>query len=167
MKNVPTRQPQNLENTEVFSAKLTAHRSLSPRAFFIFMTVITVFSFLTGLYFYSLGAWPVFGFFGLDVLAIYYAFRLNYREGETYETVELTHERLTIRRFTASGQENIWSFNPYWIKLRLEERRGKAPLLSIQSHGENLTFGNFLIPDEKADFAKALSHALKSCQAQP
>ena len=29
--------------------------------------------------FLLLGAWPVFGFFGLDVLLLYLAFRANYR----------------------------------------------------------------------------------------
>ena len=35
------------------------------------------------------GAWPVMGFFGLDVLLVYVAFKLNYRSGRLYETVEL------------------------------------------------------------------------------
>ena len=157
-------QPTNQDNTEIFSAKLTAHRSLSPKAFMLFMTIITLFSFLTGLYFYSLGAWPVFGFFGLDVLAIYYAFRINYQEGETYETIHLTNDKLTITRFMANGQQNSWSYNPYWVRLKLEERRGKSPLLTITSHGKSQVFGDFLIPDEKADFVRALSDAIKTCQ---
>ena len=36
------------------------------------------------------GAWPVIGFFGLDVALIYLAFKLNYRSGRLYETIELT-----------------------------------------------------------------------------
>lgn len=160
-------QPSSSDNTEIFSAKLTAHRSLSPKAFVIFMIVITLFSFIAGLYFYSLGAWPVFGFFGLDILGIYYAFRLNYQEGETYETISLTNENLTITRISGNGQENSWSFNPYWVKLSLEEKRNQAPLLSITSHGKSLVFGDFLIPDEKADFVRAFSQALKTCQSHP
>ncbi len=160
-------QQSSQDNTEIFSAKLTAHRSLSKTAFFVFMTSIAVFSFIVGLYFYSLGAWPIFGFLGLDILGIYYAFKLNYQAGETYETIHLSPEKLVIKRITASGQENSWSYNPYWVKLKLEERRGKAPLLSITSHGKSLVFGEFLIPDEKADFARAFSDALKSCQSAP
>ena len=38
-------------------------------------------SFVSGMIFVLLGAWPVFGFFGLDVLLVYLAFRANYRAG--------------------------------------------------------------------------------------
>jgi hypothetical protein len=38
--------------------------------------------FRRGLAFLLMGAWPVFGFFGLDVLAIYWAFRINFRRAE-------------------------------------------------------------------------------------
>lgn len=64
-----------------FRAVLTPHRSLSPRGFLILMSVLATVSFATGLLFASIGAWPVLGFFGLDVGIIYLAFRLNYRAG--------------------------------------------------------------------------------------
>ena len=42
-----------------------------------------------------MGAWPVMGFFGLDVLLVYCAFKLNYRAGRLCEIVELTPAQLT------------------------------------------------------------------------
>ena len=73
-----------------FRAFLLPHRSLGRKGFIILMGVISAISFLTGLAFYMLGAWPVMGFFCLDVLLIYGAFRLNYRAARLYELVELT-----------------------------------------------------------------------------
>ena len=43
------------------------------------MVAIGAVSFVAGVVFLLMGAWPVFGFFGLDVLLLYWAFRLNYR----------------------------------------------------------------------------------------
>src|SRR4029078_9097194 len=75
-----------------FRALLTPHRSLSPTGFMILMGAVCLVSFGTGLLFYLLGAWPVIGFMGLDVLLIYVAFRLNYREGRLYELVDLKED---------------------------------------------------------------------------
>ena len=68
-----------LDQPELFSARLTPHRSLNRTGFLVLMAFITVISFAAGVVFWWIGAWPVFGFFGLDVLVIYWAFRINFR----------------------------------------------------------------------------------------
>ncbi len=59
----------------IFSAVLTPHRSLGSIGFLVLMIVFGVISFIAGMAFLLMGAWPVFGFFGLDVLLLYWAFR--------------------------------------------------------------------------------------------
>ena len=54
----------------IFAAVLTPHRSLSPTGFLIFMLVLGGLSFISGRVFLMAGAWPIFGFFGLDVLLV-------------------------------------------------------------------------------------------------
>ena len=63
----------------LFSAIITPHRSLSRPVSSLLMTLIGGFSFIGGMFFLLLGAWPVVGFLGLDVLLVYWAFRANYR----------------------------------------------------------------------------------------
>ena len=46
---------------------LTPYRSLSQPGFLVLMGAIGFISFVTGVVFAMLGAWPVLGFFGLDV----------------------------------------------------------------------------------------------------
>ena len=58
-------QPQ----PELFSALLTPHRSLNRTGFLALMIFVSLVSFAAGLAFLLMGAWPVFGFFGLDVIA--------------------------------------------------------------------------------------------------
>jgi uncharacterized membrane protein len=148
-----------------FSAVLMPHRSLSPRGFMVLMAAICAISFGTGLLFYLLGAWPVVGFMGLDVALIYVAFRLNFRALRLYETVDLTDETLTVTRVQPSGEAQSWSFNPYWVRLKLEPRVGRSTELSIASHGKRLVFAAFLTDPEREDFATALTRALSTAKS--
>lgn len=147
-----------------FSAVLTPHRSLGPRGFLVFMAAISAISFGTGLMFYLMGAWPVMGFMGLDVLLVYIAFRINFRALRVYETVDLTDEALTVTRVAPSGHSQSWRFNPYWVRLSLDERIGRTSELSLASHGQKLVFGSFLTDPEREDFAAALKDALHAAR---
>jgi uncharacterized membrane protein len=148
-----------------FNAVLTPHRSLGPTGFAVLMAGVCVVSFGTGLFFYLLGAWPVIGFMGLDVALIYIAFKLNFRALRLYETVDLTQHVLTVTRVTPSGQSQSWRFNPYWVRLSVQERVGRSSELSIASHGERLVFGSFLTDEEREDFASALGSALSAARS--
>ena len=143
-----------------FSAVLTPYRSLPPAGFVILMVLVSLVSFAAGLAFLLMGAWPVFAFFGLDVLLIYGAFKLNYRSGRLYELIELTDDELVVRRVQPSGQIKTWSFNPYWVRLGIHERPGRQAELRLSSHGQSLVVGSFLSEEEKRDFASALTNAL-------
>ena len=86
-----------------FDAILHPHRSLSPRGFAIFMGIFSAISLTVGGFFCLQGAWPIFGFFGLDILLVWYAFRRNYRNARMYETVRLTERELVVRRVGLRG----------------------------------------------------------------
>lgn len=143
-----------------FSAILTPHRSLGRRGFFIFMAVFGAISFIAGMAFLFAGAWPVCGFFILDVVLIYYAFRLNYRAARGFESVIIRGNELTVTKTRASGLTRSWTFNPYWARVELASRRGRASQLRVASHGRALVLGSFLSEDERRDFAAALERAL-------
>lgn len=143
-----------------FRAVLLPHRSLGRKGFIVLMTAIGAISLAAGVASYAIGAWPVSGFLGLDALLVYGAFRLNYRAGRLYETVELTGQELRLTRVHPSGRKESWAFNPYWVRLELEERDDTASRLFLRSHGRTLTFGHFLSNDEKRGFAEALDAAL-------
>jgi uncharacterized membrane protein len=161
----PSPAPQDpADGDPQFSAVLTPNRSLGPRGFLVFMAAISTVSFATGLMFYLMGAWPVMGFMGLDVLLVYIAFRVNFRALRVYETVDLTEDALTVTRVAPSGRAQSWHFNPYWVRLNLDERVGRTSELSIASHGERLVFASFLTDPEREDFAGALNQALREAR---
>ena len=78
---VPSRE------TVYFDAVLHPHRSLGPRGFAILMGALGALSLISGIVFLSAGAWPVFGFFGLDVLIMYIAFT-----GSTLQVAQLIRQ---------------------------------------------------------------------------
>jgi uncharacterized membrane protein len=131
----------------------------------VLMAAIFSVSFGTGLLFFMLGAWPVIGFMGLDVLLIYVAFKLNFRALRLYETVDLTPDALTVTRVQPSGKEQVWTFNPYWVRLRLEPRVGRMSELSLSLHGDRLVLASFLTDTEREDFAEALRAALTEAKS--
>lgn len=149
------------ETTLWFDAVLYPHRSLGRRAFTMLMIVLGLVSFAMGMAFLLMGAWPVFGFFGLDVLALYLAFRLNYRSGEVVETIRLTDDELVIGRRERRRNLVEWKFQPYWVRIEVDEPRPHENRLLLKSHGRTLAIGSFLTPEERIDLARALRDALR------
>ena len=146
---------------ELFSALLTPHRSLSRTQFTVLMTFVCAVSFAAGVVFWRIGAWPVFGFFGLDVLAIYWAFKVNFRRGNATEHISVTPSELRIRRVSHRGHVSEWVLNPLWVQL---DQKTHAEFgierLYLVSRGRRVSVASFLGPDEKASFAKALRAGL-------
>ncbi len=139
---------------------LTPNRSLSPRGFLILMGMLGFASIATGLAFALMGAWPVLGFFGIDVLIVYVAFKLNYRAGRLLETIDLSPEALTLIRIHPNGRRERFDFHPYWVQVRLKLGRDGRSTLHLRSHGRDVAFGIFLADDEQRSFADALKLAL-------
>jgi uncharacterized membrane protein len=152
----------------IFSAVITPHRSLSSTGFLIFMLCIGGVSFVSGGVFLLLGAWPVFGFLGLDVLLVYWAFRANFRAARAYEEVKVTATELTVRKVNQRGGVSEWTLNPVWVQLdrSVHEEFGIERLFLV-SRGRRLSIAGFLNPDEKKSFATALAAALGEARRGP
>jgi uncharacterized membrane protein len=145
----------------LFSALLTPHRSLNRAGFVLVMTFLSVVSFATGVAFLIMGAWPVFGFLGLDVLLIYIAFKINFGRARAREEITVTPSELRVRRVSHRGHVVEWVLNPLWVRLDevTHEEFGTERIYLI-SRGRRVSVGSFLGADEKASFAKALRAGL-------
>jgi uncharacterized membrane protein len=153
---------------KLFSALLRPHRALSRTGFFVLMGFVCTVSFVAGLAFLLMGAWPVLGFFGLDVLAIYWAFRVNYRRGDATEEITVTPSEIRIRRVSHRGHVTEWTLNPLWVQLdHVTHEEFGIEQLFLVSRGRRVSIGRFLGADEKASFAKALMAALQAAKRGP
>ena len=167
MTATPDNPPLPASEPVLFDAVLYPHRSLPRAAFWVVMGVVAAMSFAAGIVFTLIGAWPVLGFFGLDVLLLGWLFHLSYRQARLHETVRLTPQRLTVQRVHPDGRARSWSFQPFWVRVELEEPPQPASELSLASHGRQVAIGGFLSPEEKVDFANELRRALRRVRAAP
>jgi uncharacterized membrane protein len=163
-----TSDNDTIAEPKIFSAVITPHRSLSSTGFLIFMLCIGGVSYASGIVFLMLGAWPVFGFLGLDVLLVYWAFRANFCAARAYEEVTVTATELTVRQVSHRGAVREWTLNPVWVRLdRIVHEEYGIERLFLVSRGRRLTIASFLGADEKKSFATALAAALGEAKRGP
>ncbi len=155
---------QLTESVVYYSAVLRPHRSLKRRTTTLVVLLLAGFWFVIGLVFIAAGAWPVLPFFGLEVLLLFFFFRLNERAGNVSEAINLTRSALTVRRIDPWGQQSLFSFPPHWLQVNLEPAPGCADgldnRLELRSHGRSLTIASFLPAHEREALAVALRRAL-------
>ena len=109
--------------------------------------------------FYLLGAWPIVGFFGLDVLAVYIAFRANFRSARACEHFRLTYFELTFARVSAAGARREWRFSPAWVRLeRVDDEDYGPQRLTLVSRGQSWQIGTRRRPRPKGGIRRR-SHA--------
>jgi uncharacterized membrane protein len=148
-----------------FRYELTAQRSLSRLGFKAVMGLVIAVNVVVGGIFLALGAWPVAAFCGLDVLLIYWAVRANYRDGRAFEAIEVTPEMLSLTRGSANGARETFEFNPYWLRVRLDERPDGRNTLALIAHGQAFPLARLLSDDERREFAQSLTDALMAARS--
>jgi uncharacterized membrane protein len=157
----PTDRLEEHFEQPVFAAVIRPHRSLGRDGFRIVMTLCCLASVVASIPFLVLGFWPVAGLFGLDFLALYIAFRVNFRSGESFEELTLTPIQLLVRKVTPRGRASEWRFNPLWTRLdREDDDEYGLQTLSLSSRGQHVVIARDLSPPERETLAEALGRAL-------
>ncbi len=157
-----------MDDTPIFKARLTPHRSMGPAGFRALMAATFVATTALSIPFYLMGAWPIVGFLGLDVAALYLAFRLNYRAARAYEDFRLTYFELRFARVSAAGLKREWRFTPNWVRLeRIDHEEFGVQRISLLSRGKRWDVAKFLGPDQKAEFAAEFDGALAEARRGP
>lgn len=149
----------------LFAATLTPHRSLSRNGLRWVIAIMAIGASIPGIIFFSLGAWPIVGFMGLDVLAVWWALSASTRDGRQMETLTLWPDELELKRTKPNGQEELLRFNPLFVKLVIDrDFNERTQALHLRSRDADTVIGAFLNPDDKASFAKAFGTALKKAR---
>jgi len=148
-----------------FRAVLSPHRSLGPQGFAIVMGLLGGVSFIAGIVFFVVGAWPVVGFLGLDVALVYWAFRRNYAQASAREIVEVTEHEIVLHRLHLGKPAQELRFARGFVRVELEEDEERELIgpLRLLSRGRSYEVGGFLNPQDR----KSLADALKAALARP
>lgn len=117
---------------------------------------------IPGIVLSTLGAWPIVGFMGLDVLAVWWALSASMRDGRQFETVTLWPSQLELKRVTSRGREEVRTFSPLTTRLVIDrDFNERTTALHLRTPDADTEIGAFLNGDDKASFAKAFGTALK------
>ncbi len=152
----------------IFEATLTPYRSLSTHGALWLVGIIAAIWGLMSLSFVAMGAWPVLGFFGIDIVLFGWLIWLNVRDARRKETVSVSRTTLEVKRFCPKGlRRELHRFNPFGTRLTVDrhEEYGVTKLSLVSRGNPEITVGDFLNPDDKESFAKALGSALAKARA--
>jgi uncharacterized membrane protein len=145
----------------IFATTVAPYRSLPPRRFTWIMLGLVAFGLCSGIGFVVAGAWPVTGFFGLDIALLYLAFRLSYRSARQRESLRLTQHALDIERVGVRGEQEHWQLEPTWLRVTIDENMQGRGRLILSSHGKTVGLGAFLGAEERRRLADDLKAALR------
>ena len=151
-------------DTIYLDTELRPNASLSRRAFFIVMSIVGVFSFAAGVLYLLVGAWPVFGFFGLDALAIWFAFRFSFRAQEqiTYVRVDESHVRLW--HMQRGKEDKKVDIPTAFVRVALDTPVTHNSFLTLQYGQMAWVIGRFLTPEKREAFAAELRDAIRAAR---
>jgi uncharacterized membrane protein len=149
----------------VFAAVIRPHRSLGDKGFRLVMTLVCLASVVSSVPFVIAGAWPVAGFFGLDVLALYIAFRLNFHDARGFEEVAVSPLTVMLAKVTPKGERAEWRFDTLFTRLERQHDEDYGLMqLSVVSRGQSVPVAQALSPYERESFADAMADALGSAR---
>jgi uncharacterized membrane protein len=146
--------------TLLFEAQLEPHHSLTARGLAILLGGLGLASLSVTTMFWFLGAWPIAGFNGCEMVLAALLLRAHVRSRRAREVLLLTDQGLRILRFDENGRRQERHLPTAWLNVALEERQGRVPGLYLGSHGRREEVARMLGEAEKRDLAEALKGAL-------
>ena len=149
-------------NAKNFVAVLTPHRSLTRQGFVTLIAIIAGLNFAAGMVFLLIGAWPVVGFMGLDVLLIWWALKANFASARKAERFEVTPDELVVARIERDRLREEIRFLRAWVRVELEEDAERELIgpLYLRSHGKRTEIASFLSGEARKSFAATLRREL-------
>lgn len=150
-----------LSNDTFLDVSLSPSRSLSPRGFAALMFVAGAISGVAGVHFYLKGAWPIMGFFGLDLAVLYWAFKASYKQGMLTERIQLSASDLTIERSQPGRKSQAWTMHPSWVQVSVDDPEEHTATLKLRDRSTAIELGRFLPPRERAQVADVIRDGLE------
>lgn len=74
---------------------------------------------------------------------------------------------MSLLRVDWRGQSQRLDFQPYWLRVEIDEPVTPGSQITLASHGRRTVIGSFLSPAERADVAAALRQALADLRRLP
>jgi uncharacterized membrane protein len=154
--------PARLHLDEVIARK----PSLGKRGFFILIGIVAAVNVGVGAMFVRMGASPVPIFLGLDVVAVWLAFRASYRQAQRRERVRISSDLVEVIREDGGKAETVWSTPTAFTRVALEARGRYAPEVRIRMSRRAVSVGQTLGPRQRSDLAEAIDAAIRAARSE-
>ena len=155
---------QNPATTIYLDTELRPNASLNQRAFIFVMALVGVFSFAAGILYLTVGAWPVFGFFGLDAIAIWFAFKLSFRAQDQVTYVRVDESYVRLWHMQRGKEDKMADLPTAFVRVALDEPVTHTSFLTLQYGAKAWVIGRFLTPKRRKAFASELRTAIRAAR---
>jgi uncharacterized membrane protein len=155
------------ENGVLLDQVLRPSPPMAPRTLLVILGFVIFINVAIALYFVLRGAWPIAPFLGADVALLAWAFRASVTAAKREERVTVTPSLLRVARRPPNGKGDEIRFNPYWVRVQMDDPPEHWSQLIVWSHGKGLIIGTFLAPEVRASFAHTLKDALRRARETP
>jgi uncharacterized membrane protein len=151
----------------IFNATLRPNPPMSASALKAVLAVVATMNLGFATWFVAHGAWPVTPFMGADLALLAWAFHASRLAARRREELRVTPDTLCLDRFPPRGRPTHVEFNPYWVRVELEERPYQQSRLTLRSHGRVEQIGAFLPPAQRRSVALSLRAAIWKAREMP
>jgi uncharacterized membrane protein len=141
-------------------AVLEPSRSLSPRGFNRVILALGAVSAALGMVFLAQGAWPITGFLGLEIFALWLVFRVSFRKQCARTYVLVTADDVLVRKVDGWGRERRARLAAHFARVEFDHTADGPNALRVAASSRAYALGEHLTPKERESFARRLSDAL-------
>lgn len=101
-------------------------------------------------YMWSLGAWLVTPFFGLEILLLFFATYIFYHRNSYREVIKFSREAVIIEKGRHYAEQD-WQLQRAWTSVKVTNSNHKMylPTVYLTSHGRSIEIGEFLNGEDK------------------
>ena len=153
-------------STVYLDAVLEPPRSLSMRGFNRVMMILGGLSLFSSVVFLSIGAWPVVGFLGLEILAVWLVFRWSFRSQKARTYVRVTADTVDVRKIDGWGRERRARVSSYFARVEFDSHASGPSALRLTTSSRAYYIGEHLTPRERESFARRLTQALSDARRE-
>lgn len=152
-------------------AEIRQNASLNATGLKVILGIVIVFNLVVGIGFFlafgrHFGLGPVPVFLGLDVLAVWLAFRANNRAAERKERVRVSAEQVEVWLESETGRRAVWTSPTAFTGLDVEAFGQDDTKVRLRLHRRRYLVGRALSPEERANLGRALDDAIRAARRE-
>ena len=147
-------------------AVLEPPRSLTTRGLNRVMLILGAFSAVFSLGFLLVGAWPVVGFLGAEILVLWLVFQWSFRAQTARTYVRVTADEVDVRKVDGWGRERRASMASHFARVEIDRTATGPNALRLATSRTAYPLGEFLTPRERETFARRLMQAISDARRE-